>query len=147
MNDLQRGEKIIEIFSEIKEKYGAIHGLDQTVGTFQRKRRSCGTTGCIGTVLADHLGNDVDFALGAGALGRALHLDLYDKKESSTNWKLDKVTSWVANTGLWHNKYHHQVFAPSDIAYRGTGHTGLRGCCNFWIKFGKRLVKKEEVGK
>ena len=158
MNDLQRGEKIIEIFLEIKEKYGATHDLQQGLGYFHFHSHShsydknCGTAGCIGSVLAHHLVGKDGYSVGAASLAKALQLKIYNNDICVRDdiWNRDILIRWVVDSGLWHNKYHHRIFSSGDEAYDDdeTGvdarTTTLSSCCDHWIAFGKRLIKKEE---
>ena len=146
MNNLERGEKIIEIFSEIKKRYGETHTLAPQKGAFGVDKFTetllnaalgpgpgpCRTTGCIGSVLAAFLkGRGEDYRWGRAELKEELRLPV-------------SLGGWMERTGCWHNEWPRFVFNNDDMAYNGDDTTTLKECCNYWIGFGERLIKKEQ---
>ena len=133
MNNQERGLKIIDIFTDLREHVNKIGGyIDHNQG-FIEKNPSCA---CIGGWLADYFKTTVMYF----NEGYRSYIDGYQELAHRLDVKC--VTNFVSESGLWHTDEGIFVFSASPIAYGGTSYVDINEVCADWVQFGYELVAK-----
>ena len=137
MDNVERGLKIIDIFTDLREHVNKIGGyIDQRRGSVY-ENPSCGTAACIGGWLADYFATKVIYFGG----GHRIYIDGY--RELAHSLDVNCVANFVSESGLWHNDQGPAVFWHDSPYHRSEPHKiSLDDVCADWVQFGYELVTK-----
>ena len=139
MDNVERGLKIIDIFTDLREHVNKIGGkLNQDKG-FIDENPSCGSTACIGGWLADYF-KTVVYSSGRRCFEEGI-------RELENKLGVTCIKSFIWNSRLWHNAMGGDVFAIRNDAYIRTNSQktiGLDEVCSDWVQFGYNLVAEGE---
>ena len=142
MNNTERGLKIIDIFTGLREHVSKIGGYIDQDRSIIPENPTCGTTACIGGWLADYFKTEVYPHIDSRSYHR-LYRD--GVKELSNRLDVKRAGVFVHESGLWHNGAGGDVFGDRCTAYRRsivTKAVGIDDVCRDWIEFGYNLVTK-----
>ena len=143
MNNQERGLKIIDIFTDLREHVNRVGGkVDQEQG-YIHEHPTCGTTACIGGWLADYFKTDVYDDLDDYSDSRRYYNDGVIELEDKLGL-VGSLRPFIRFSKLWHNVYGSYIFDQKPIAYKRTygDIVDIDEVCADWVQFGYELVTK-----
>ena len=145
MNNTERGLKIIDIFTDLREHVNKVKGKIHQGEGYIHENPTCGTTACIGGWLADYFKTKVHFDIYADHKFYRHYQNGITKLADKLD--LDVITHFVFLSGLWHNTEGAEVFDPTLCAYNRNevyNYITIDDVCADWVQFGYELVAEGE---